>query len=280
MATIGLDKLFYADITEDANGNETYGKPKQLAKAISADLSVELNEATLYADDGQAEAVKEFKSGTLSLGVDDIGHEVAADLVGATLDNKGVLISGSEDTAKYVAVGFRAKKANGKYKYYWLYRVLFGVPATNLATKGDSISFQTPTIEGTIFRRNKLDGKKNHPWKAEVTESAENAAVVNKWYDEVYEPSYGTSTTGSEASGGVAANSANKTDTNGGTTPTTETNNSGSGSYNDEPGRVTEEVDDTDVPLGLGGLPEPERNDEEETGNTSTTTREHSGGSN
>ena len=280
MATIGLDKLFYADITEDANGNETYGKPKQLAKAISADLSVELNEATLYADDGQAEAVKEFKSGTLSLGVDDIGHEVAADLVGATLDNKGVLISGSEDTAKYVAVGFRAKKANGKYKYYWLYRVLFGVPATNLATKGDSISFQTPTIEGTIFRRNKLDGKKNHPWKAEVTESAENAAVVNKWYDEVYEPSYGTSTTGSEASGGVAANSATKTDTNGGTTPTTETDNSGSGSFLNEPGRVTEEVDDTDVPLGLGGLPEPERNDEEETGNTSTTTREHSGGSN
>lgn len=280
MATIGLDKLFYADITEDANGNETYGKPKQLAKAISADLSVELNEATLYADDGQAEAVKEFKSGTLSLGVDDIGHEVAADLVGATLDNKGVLISGSEDTAKYVAVGFRAKKANGKYKYYWLYRVLFGVPATNLATKGDSISFQTPTIEGTIFRRNKLDGKKNHPWKAEVTESAENAAVVNKWYDEVYEPSYGTSTTGSEASGGVAANSANKTDTNGGTTPTTETDNSGSGSFIDEPGRVTEEGDDTDVPLGLGGLPEAERNDEEETGNTSTTTREHSGGSN
>lgn len=280
MATIGLDKLFYADITEDANGNETYGKPKQLAKAISADLSVELNEATLYADDGQAEAVKEFKSGTLSLGVDDIGHEVAADLVGATLDNKGVLISGSEDTAKYVAVGFRAKKANGKYKYYWLYRVLFGVPATNLATKGDSISFQTPTIEGTIFRRNKLDGKKNHPWKAEVTESAENAAVVNKWYDEVYEPSYGTSTTGSEASGGVAANSANKTDTNGGTTPTTETDNSGSGSFIDEPGRVMEEGDDTDVPLGLGGLPEPERNDEEETDNTSTTTREHSGGSN
>ena len=188
MATIGLDKLFYADITEDEKGNETYGKPKQLAKAISADLSVELNEATLYADDGQAEAVKEFKGGTLSLGVDDIGHAVAADLVGAKLDKNGVLVSGSEDTSKYVAIGFRAKKANGKYKYYWLYKVLFGVPATNLATKGDSISFQTPTIEGSIFRRNKLDGNKNHPWKAEVKETSENAAVINKWYDAVYEP--------------------------------------------------------------------------------------------
>lgn len=190
MATIGLDKLFYASITEDKDGNETYGTPVQLAKAISADLSVELNEATLFADDGQAEAVKEFKSGTLSLGVDDIGTEAAAGLVGATVDKNGVLISGGEDSAKPVAIGFRAKKSNGKYKYYWLYKVLFGVPATNLATKGDSITFSTPTIEGTIFRRNKVDGKNNHPWKAEVTESDTNQSVISKWYTEVYEPVY------------------------------------------------------------------------------------------
>jgi len=68
MATIGLDKLYYAKITEDISGNETYGTPLQLAKAMKADLSVELAEATLYADDGPAEIVKEFKSGTLSLG--------------------------------------------------------------------------------------------------------------------------------------------------------------------------------------------------------------------
>ena len=67
MATIGLDKLFYAKITEGENGEETYAEPKQLAKAMTADLSVELAEATLYADDGVAEVVKEFKSGTLSL---------------------------------------------------------------------------------------------------------------------------------------------------------------------------------------------------------------------
>ena len=40
MATIGLDKLYYAKITEDSSGNETYAEPVQLAKAISADLSV------------------------------------------------------------------------------------------------------------------------------------------------------------------------------------------------------------------------------------------------
>ncbi len=194
MATIGLDKLYYASITEDQNGIETYGTPVQLAKAISADLSVELNEATLYADDGQAEAVKEFKSGTLSLGIDDIGSDAAAALVGAVVDTNGVLVSGGEDASKYVAIGFRAKKANGKYRYYWLYRVLFGVPATNLATKGDSITFSTPTIEGTIFRRNKTDGNNKHPWKAEVNETGSNTAIVDAWYNAVYEPVFETET--------------------------------------------------------------------------------------
>ena len=190
MATIGLDKLFYSKITEDDNGNETYGTPQVLAKAMTADLSVELNEAVLYADDGAAEVVKEFKSGTLSLGVDDIGAAVAGDLTGSTIDLNGVVISASEDGGEPVAVGFRAKKSNGKYRYYWLYRVKFGIPATNLATKGDSITFSTPTIEGTIMRRNKVDAFGKHPWKAEVTEGTEGVdqSVIDGWYSEVYEP--------------------------------------------------------------------------------------------
>ena len=194
MATIGLDILYYAKITEDENGNETYATPVQLAKAMNADLSVELAEATLYADDGAAEIVKEFKNGTLSLGVDDVGASVASDLTGATIDANGVVVSTSEDGGDPVAVGFRAKKSNGKYKYYWLYRVKFGIPATNLATKGDSITFSTPTIEGTILRRNKVDGNGKHPWKAEVTEgdSAVTADTITNWYKEVYEPSYTT----------------------------------------------------------------------------------------
>lgn len=197
MATIGLDMLHYAKITENENGNESYGTPQKLAKAMSADLSVELAEATLYADDGAAEIVKEFKSGTLSLGVDDIGATVASDLTGATIDKNGVVISTGEDGGDPVAIGFRAKKSNGKYKYFWLYKVKFGIPATALATKGDSITFSTPTIEGTILRRNKLDGANKHPWKAEVTEgeSGVAAATIANWYKDVYEPTYAAAAT-------------------------------------------------------------------------------------
>jgi phi13 family phage major tail protein len=192
MATIGLDKLYYAKITEDSNGEETYGVPSVLAKAITAELSVELVEAILYADDGAAEIVKDFSSGTLTLGVDDIGPTVAADLTGASTDDNGVLISASENVGAPVAIGFRAQKANGTYRYFWLYRVVFGLPATNLQTKSDSITFSTPTIEGTVTRRNKLDGLGKHPWKAEVTEGDAGvpASVITGWFSEVYEPVY------------------------------------------------------------------------------------------
>jgi phi13 family phage major tail protein len=159
---------------------------------MSADLSVELAEATLYADDGAAEIVKEFKSGKLTLGIDDIGATVASDLSGATIDANGVIVSTSEDGGTPVAVGFRAKKSNGKYRYFWLYRVKFGIPAANMATKGDNITFSTPTIEGTILRRNKADTRGKHPWKAEVTEgdtTVTEETIVN-WYNEVYEPTY------------------------------------------------------------------------------------------
>lgn len=95
-------------------------------------------------------------------------------------------------TSSPVAIGFRAKKSNGKYKYFWFYRVKFGIPATSLATKGDSITFSTPTIEGTIMRRNKVDENNNHPWKAEVTEGENNVSndTITNWYNNVYEPTY------------------------------------------------------------------------------------------
>lgn len=192
MATIGLDKLYYSKITEDEKGEETYAAPVPLAKAIKADLSVDLAEAVLYADDGASEVVKEFKSGKLALGVDDIGASAAQDLTGATIDDNGVLISAGEDGGTPVAIGFRAKKSNGKYRYFWLYRTKFGVPATNLQTKGDNITFQTPTIEGIVMRRNKLDAQGNHPWKAEVSEDDTGVipATITGWFAEVYEPSF------------------------------------------------------------------------------------------
>ena len=84
-----------------------------------------------------------------------------------------------------MAIGFRARKASGDYKYIWLYKVKFAVPSENYATKGDSIEFATPEIVGTIMKR--PDGK----WKAEhVAKPTESAA--QSWFTKVREEKSGS----------------------------------------------------------------------------------------
>ena len=190
MPTIGLDNIVYSKITDGEDG-ETYAAPKKLAKAIKADLTVEHVEGELYADDALSDSAKEFKTAKLVIEVDDIGAAVAAELTGSSTDKNGVLINTSDDNAPYVAIGFRAKKSNGAYRYFWFYRGKFGVPGENLETKGNGIKYVTKSIEGTFMRRvTTVNGK--HPWKATV-DSDDNGvpqSTITGWFSTVYEPEY------------------------------------------------------------------------------------------
>jgi len=190
MAQIGLKNLFAAEITEDADGNESYGSPFRLAKAISADLSVNSSTATLYADDGADVVITEFVDASLTLGVNDISNANAAHLLGANVDANGVLVSASEDQAKAFAIGFQSKSARGGDIFVWFYRVKFAIPNQSLQTKGDSISFATPSIVGTVSRRNKVDANDQHPWKAQVKDGDPGVAsgTISGWFAGVYEP--------------------------------------------------------------------------------------------
>lgn len=103
MATIGLRDLYRAPITVGEEGKETYGTPVRMAKAISAELSVEVAEASLYADDGVDEAAKEFVSGELTLNVNDLPPAELAALLGQTQDEDKVVYAGESDEPPYMA---------------------------------------------------------------------------------------------------------------------------------------------------------------------------------
>ena len=181
MATIGLRDLYRAPITIGTSGAEEYGTPVRMAKAISAELSVEVAEAILYADDGADEVVKEFVSGEITLNVNDLLPADLAALLGQKQDTDKVVYGSDSDEAPYTAIGFRAKKAGGTYKYIWLYKVKFSIPDENYTTKGDSIEFTTPEIVGQFIKRS--DGL----WKAEhVTEPTNSVATA--WFTSVREP--------------------------------------------------------------------------------------------
>ena len=178
--TLGLKDLYYAVCTE-ADGAESYGTPKKMAEAMSADLSVKTADGSLYADDTLSESVTEFASGTLKLGIKDLTPEVLAELLGQAVDKNSVVWAGKEDEPPYVAVGFRAKKTGGKYRYVWLLKAKFKVPSEKYETKGESIKFNTPDIEASFTTR-----KKDNLWKADFVGTEESAAAKT-WFTAVPE---------------------------------------------------------------------------------------------
>lgn len=152
MANIGLTNIWYSKLTEAADGTPSYEGATQLGKAVSCSTSITNNEAKLYGDDTLAESDTSFSSGTITLGVTDDDDTVFAALLGHTVSN-GEVIKAATDAAPYVGVGrIVTKMVNGAYKYKveFLYKVKFSEPSKDETTKGESIEFSTPSIEGLI----------------------------------------------------------------------------------------------------------------------------------
>lgn len=184
-ASVGLKDFYYATLTTDDGTGATYGAPKKLAHAISAKITVNTNSATLFADDGPVATSTSIGDVSLSIDIDALDNADALTLLGVTKDANGVLKYDNNAQAPYVAIGFRSKKANGKYKYVWFLKGAFSIPADNYQTQQDKVSFQQKTMDAVFITR-QHDGA----WKFEVDEddASIGADVITNWFTSVYTP--------------------------------------------------------------------------------------------
>jgi len=184
MAKIGVRYPRYHTMTinvEEQTGRETitYGTKKVLGKAISANVSITTTEAKLYADDGLAESVKEFVEGSISIGTDDLETETEADILGATVDAAGDIENSTDDAAPWMQIGFMAVRIRRNKKQYRgvLYKkVQFAVPSEDNQTKGQNITFTTPTLTGTIAALADGTWRKKSKW-------FDSADAADEWVD-------------------------------------------------------------------------------------------------
>lgn len=153
MAKIGLNNFRFAVLTEAADGTPSYGDPQTPAKAVSCSVSIENNDAKLYADDVLAESDTSFSGGTVTMGIDEDDLATMATLLGHTYTAQDGLTRSANDTAPYVGLGrVVTKMVNGEYVYKveFLYKVKFQEPSQENNTKGESVEFGTTEITGTI----------------------------------------------------------------------------------------------------------------------------------
>lgn len=175
MANFGLSKPW---IAEYLPATKTYKDAFQCGKAVSTSITPNSNEASLYADNVQVEYVTEFTNATLSLGVDRLPVQAAELLFGHSTTEQGVETSAGNDAGKYVGYGFvTAEMVDGvkRYRGCVLHKCKFAEGEESFTTKGDSITFSTPTLSGTAM----ADEDNNWRTKSQYydTESAADAWV-------------------------------------------------------------------------------------------------------
>lgn len=179
MAKVGLKYPVYSPATETEAGI-AYGVGAVLAKAISADISIDSNDVKLYADDGIGESDRSFKSGTVKIGIDDLLPAAKVNLLdyieGAVVDvglgSKELTATGTA-SPPYVGFGFYGRKIKNNanlWRAVWLKKVQFAEPSDALKTKGETLEFATDELEGEIM----LDV--TGTWKEEATFSTEAGA--------------------------------------------------------------------------------------------------------
>lgn len=198
MPQIGLKNFHVASRTiSESQGvkSVTFGTPVYVAPLISANIDIEYAEGELFGDDITLFSKKAFKNGTLTLNTSDLPESFIKDYLGARQTTNGIIVDSAEDQQIECACAFESEKANGATRYVWLLRVLFSIPSDAFTTKGDSITYNTPTIEGKIMEEIVEDSARRHVWRyrldSDSTATGASTAAA-AWYNAVPTPSYPT----------------------------------------------------------------------------------------
>ena len=187
---VGARQLVFARITAEGTDSTTYDTEiKRVPGTIELGMMPSISEDQLGADDNPTyEMISELDSIDVAATVAALGNDLTAYLLGAKVDDNGVLVSSKSDVAPYVAMGVEATRSDGKLSRLWLYRGKFKMSEEKYRTKEKGkVNWQTPTLSGTF-------GPRLHDARirALVNEDDEGvtAAKFASFLDTVYEPTF------------------------------------------------------------------------------------------
>lgn len=195
MAGIGLYGVYYSKATLTDGVITAYGGTKTMGKAISANFAPEGNatDNRLWANNAIAEVdASNNAGGTLTVTIDALKIDAAADLFGLTKATKTVSVGGTTKTGTgFSYTGDEVANAVGVAFIRWhqeanvrsIYEVViysyctFSMPSEDAATyDGDAgISWQTPELEATVTAGPSTG---TYPWREKYTFDSEDAAIA------------------------------------------------------------------------------------------------------
>lgn len=173
MAYFGVSSPYMAQLDAET---EVYSNGFKCGKAISTSVTPSYSSAVLYADNAEAERVDEFVNAAVEVGTDRLPAQAAQIVFGHTITD-GVTTYKGNDSSNYVGYGFWvANMEDGvkKYQGVILHKVKFTEGQESFQTKGENITFATPTLSGSATVL------KNDKWKT-VSEKFASLTDAEVW---------------------------------------------------------------------------------------------------
>ena len=201
MAKIGLNNFRYGILTEAQDGTPSYDGALTPAKAISCNVSVNNNDAKLYADDSLAESDTSFNNGTVTIGIDKNDNTTMANILGHTVDASGEMVRKTTDVAPYVGLGrIITEMVNNvlQYRVEFLCKCKFQEPNQEDATKGESLEFNTYELEGSVNALANGEWSKTKTFTTKAEAIAYLEGLLGETYTITYNSNGGTGTVDSQ----------------------------------------------------------------------------------
>lgn len=197
---IGLENLTIALITSDTSSGITYQTPEKLERSIKAKISPKTSSEKLYSDDSVEEILNNFDSCDVEIELNQLTIASRAKLQGSEI-RSGMLIENKDDIGPELALGFRSKKSDGKYRYVWLLKGKFEIVEDEYETIGEKPTPKTSSLKGSFYPRTN-DGN----WRIMEDEgdTGVTAATLSAWFTAV--PSIPAAPSGNGGSGTVNNN--------------------------------------------------------------------------
>jgi len=192
-STVGLKNMVIAPIISDTEEETTYGELQKVAGAIEASITPENNDPDVqYFDDVEGDVLYPDPELSFKTKLADLPLLIQEMIFSNKIDDNGVLIRTASDKPGYFAVGFMSEKANGTYRYVWLYKVRAKPVTETYATKeGTSITRQTGEVEWTAIKRTS-DGR--YQAVADEGQNGFTTANATTFLESVYSPTFTEST--------------------------------------------------------------------------------------
>ena len=181
--------MVIAPLTEDTEETVSYGTLQAVAGAIEATITPESADPDVqYADDVEFDTLYPDPEISFSTSMADIPLTIQEMIFGNQIDDNGVLVRTATDKPPYFAVGFMSEKANGKYRYVWLFKVRAKPVTESYATKeGTTITRQTGEVEWTAIKRTS-DGR--YQAIADEGEGGFDSSKAATFLESVYSPTF------------------------------------------------------------------------------------------